>query len=98
MVHRFVKLRFAPKHAAVITPLFEKIAPEVRNFEGCLHLEILFDIRDGGKVITYSHWESEAHLEKYRHSEVFKEFWAEIKPLFLRPAEAWSMKRAIFLP
>lgn len=98
MVHRFVKLRFARKHEEVIAPLFEKIAPKVRGFEGCVHLEILFDIRDGGKVITYSHWESEAHLDSYRNSAVFRDFWSEIKPLFLRPAEAWSMKRTVFLP
>ncbi|MFN2424519.1 MAG: putative quinol monooxygenase [Cryomorphaceae bacterium] len=97
MIHRFVKLKFARRDIPEIKPLFESIAPKVRGFEGCKYLEILYDVRDSGKVVTYSHWESEAHLETYRNSEVFQSFWSLVKPRFIKPAEAWSMSREIQL-
>lgn len=98
MIHRFVKLDFKAADMEFIKPLFDAIAPKVRGFQGCSYLEILFDVRDRGKVITYSHWESETHLENYRHSEVFQNFWATVKPAFNKPAEAISMRRDIFMP
>lgn len=97
MIHRFVKLKFARRDIANIKTLFEEIAPKVRGFQGCEYLEILYDIRDSGKVVTYSHWKSEEHLEAYRNSEVFQSFWSKVKPGFVKPAEAWSMHREILL-
>ncbi len=48
----------------------------------------------GGPVLfTYSHWESEAALETYRHSELFAEVWAATKVLFNAKPEAWSVQR-----
>ena len=37
-------------------------------------------------------------LENYRNSKLFKDTWAKTKPLFLKPAEAWSTERIAHLP
>ncbi len=98
MIYRFVKLEFSRRHLPAVKALFDEIAPIVRSFEGCHYLEIFFDMRERGKVITRSHWESEDHLIAYRNSEFFQSFWSKAKPYFDKPAEAWSMKRSIHLP
>jgi hypothetical protein len=98
MIHRFVKLEFSRKELPAVRTLFANAAPHVRDFEGCEYLEILFDVKQRGKVITYSHWQSLEHLDAYRHSPVFQDFWLTIKPHFTKPAEAWSMHRGILLP
>ncbi len=65
---------------------------------GCFHLEILVDIRKKGHISTFSKWESEDHLNAYRDSALFKNFWASIKPHFAEPAKAWSSSSAVYLP
>ena len=42
-------------------------------------------------MFTISHWDSEAALELYRQSELFKFTWAKTKPLFEEKAQAWSL-------
>jgi quinol monooxygenase YgiN len=74
------------------------ISSKVRGFSGCHHLEILFDIHHPGRVVTYSHWDDEHALNAYRDSEIFKTFWASIKPMFAEPAVARSMEISRSLP
>jgi heme-degrading monooxygenase HmoA len=50
-------------------------------------------LRDADKphiFCTYSIWESEAHLENYRNSALFKEVWKFTKSLFLEKPVAFS--------
>jgi heme-degrading monooxygenase HmoA len=42
-------------------------------------------------MITFSKWENEELLNEYRNSEVFKETWALVKPLFIEKPFAFSM-------
>ena len=65
----------------------------IRNFEGCEHLELLRDKTQQNLFFTYSFWQSEADLEHYRHSALFKDVWAKTKVLFNDRPEAWSVNR-----
>jgi heme-degrading monooxygenase HmoA len=42
-------------------------------------------------LFTFSIWDSEAALENYRQSDLFRDTWAKTKALFAEKAEAWSM-------
>ena len=77
------------KHIFLITK------DKIRNFEGCMYVELLNDIDNPNVFFTYSHWESEEHLAKYRHSELFKTTWAKTKVLFAEKAETWSLKNIV---
>ncbi len=98
MIVRIVQLHIKSAHVALARERVREVAPKVRNFAGCHYLEILFDIHHAGRVVTYSHWESEAALNKYRDSEVFKTFWTAVKPLFETNAVARSMEAALRFP
>ena len=78
-------------------PSFERIfkaySPRIRSTPGCLYLELLQDMEDPRVFFTYSHWESEGHLQAYRDSEFFREVWSETRKLFSDRPRAWSLKK-----
>jgi quinol monooxygenase YgiN len=59
--------------------------------DGCIHLEIFKSTSDNVTYFTISNWQSEKHLERYRQSELFKEIWSKVKPLFNNKAQAWTL-------
>ena len=66
---------------------------KIRGFDGCSFLELYQDKNNTNRFFTYSYWESEEHLEKYRNSELFKNVWASTKVLFNEKPEAWSVDK-----
>lgn len=77
--------------------LFSERKERIRNFEGCTHLELLEDKEKGNVYFTYSYWDNEKALDKYRNSELFKDTWKHTKALFLEKAEAWTVERQAML-
>jgi len=92
MITRIVDLKFNPSDSDRARQLIEEVAPKVRRFSGCHYLELNFDIHKKDHVQTYSRWTSEESLNIYRDSDTFLNFWKSIKPLFARPASAWSFQ------
>ena len=93
MLIRIVKMTFRPEEIARFQELFPGWKPKIRSMPGCLHLELLHDLKDPRIFFTYSIWEGTADLENYRVSEVFLSVWPTVKQLFAEPAEAWSVHR-----
>ncbi|WP_026755347.1 putative quinol monooxygenase [Sediminibacter sp. Hel_I_10] len=93
MLIRIVKMSFDPSKIQEFLANFETKKEAIRHFEGCKHLELYRDKHDTNVFFTYSYWEEEADLERYRHSELFKGVWARTKPLFNARPEAWSVDR-----
>ncbi len=98
MLIRIVKMTFRPEEVGRFQELFEGWKPRIRAFPGCLHLELLHDVKDPRIFFTYSHWECPGDLEAYRVSDVFASVWPVVKDLFAAPAEAWSVAREHHLP
>ena len=90
MITRIVKLHFKAEKKDEFLQLFNQTKLNVSNFEGCLGMQLLQDIKDPNLFFTYSQWEREEALQNYRQSDLFKTLWKSIKPLFEIPAEAWS--------
>jgi len=84
-------MTFQPEKAEAFLKLFNRSKNEIRNFEGCLSLELFQDVSSKSVFITYSRWQSEEALQQYRESDLFKETWAQVKPLFIEKAEAWTV-------
>jgi quinol monooxygenase YgiN len=92
MIKRIVKLTFRPEEISAFLEVFETSKAKIRASEGCQHLELWRAKAPDNVLFTYSYWESEAHLNKYRHSELFKATWAKTKILFADKPEAWSVE------
>jgi quinol monooxygenase YgiN len=93
MIKRIVKMTFRPEAAEVfLRDVFEPSKARIRAFEGCRHMELLRHSSRPEVLFTLSHWESEAALEAYRQSALFRDTWAKTKALFAEKAEAWSLE------
>lgn len=93
MLIRIVRMTFQEEKVESFIEMFNRTKKAIRNFEGCQHLELMRDYDNPSVFITYSHWESQDALNNYRHSELFKEVWAETKAKFDAKPVAFSMKR-----
>jgi quinol monooxygenase YgiN len=92
MIVRIVKMAFQPGKERQFLDIFEASREKIRASAGCSHLHLLRDQADPSLFFTYSHWESEAHLEAYRRSALFADVWGRVSPLFRQKAEAWSTR------
>ena len=90
MTVRIVKLTFREEEIENFKKILIDSKEKIRAFPGVLYLEMLQCVTDSTIFFTYSHWETPEDLEAYRNSELFKNTWAKTKPLFAKPAEAWS--------
>lgn len=90
MLIRTVRMTFRPSALPDFLAMFEIVAPKIRGFEGCRHLELWEDARYPNILTTYSHWDGEDALEAYRHSDLFRTTWAQTKPWFAAPTVAHS--------
>ena len=90
---RIVKLTFKEELVPNFMEAFESTKESIRAFDGCVSMELLRDIKRPNVFFTYSHWEREEDLEKYRQSELFKGVWSTVKPLFEEKALAWSVEK-----
>jgi autoinducer 2-degrading protein len=91
MITRIVKMSFQPEKVNEFLELFHSSKQLIRNMEGCSHLELLRDKECQHLFFTYSKWDTEEHLQAYRHSEMFDSIWSRTKILFNQKPEAWSI-------
>lgn len=91
MVIRIVKMSFAKENEKAFRDLFFTHYHDIRNVEGCTHLDLLRHENYGSVIyFTYSHWEHEDYLEKYKDSDLFSYIWPRTKELFNAKPEAWT--------
>ncbi|GGG51107.1 putative quinol monooxygenase [Bizionia arctica] len=93
MFVRIVKMSFDENHISDFLENFNLNKEQIRNFEGCRFLELYRDKTNTNIFFTYSYWNTEADLEAYRHSNLFKNVWSKTKPLFNAKPEAWSVEK-----
>ena len=91
MLIRVVKLSIKTESIEAFLANFEQVRSTIIGFEGCHYLELLQDSGNSNTFFTYSHWESEEHLESYRNSPIFSDIWRTTKTMFDQPAQAWSL-------
>ena len=84
MFVRIVKLSFHEENIPAFLENFELNKQKIRNASGNRFLELYQDKNNKCIFFTYSYWETEADLETYRNSELFKEVWSFIKRMLVR--------------
>lgn len=93
MIIRIVKMTFQEERVRDFLTNFYNHKQQIRDFEGCEHLELLQQEAQPNVFFTYSWWRHEDDLENYRHSQLFKEVWSYTKGLFSDKPEAWSLNQ-----
>lgn len=91
MITRIVKMTFIPEKVDDFLKVFHESSSFIRSYPGCIQMQLLNDIHQPNVYYTYSHWESEEHLNHYRNSTLFREIWSKTKINFSAKAEATSL-------
>ena len=92
MIKRIVKLTFQKDKINDFIEIFESSKSKIAGFEGCNHLELWREKKEGNVFFTYSFWENEAALNRYRKSELFGKVWPKTKALFADKPKAWTLE------
>ncbi len=90
MIRRVVRMSFYPEKVKDFLDCFNKHKDRIRQFEGCMHLELWRDTQRSNVFYTYSLWQDEISIENYRNSELFNEVWIYTKQLFNERPIAFS--------
>ena len=93
MITRIVKLTIDPDSTSKFIRLFEENKDLIVDFEGCQKLSLLQDNKNKNIVFTYSVWENEDALIKYKNSELFNTIWSIAKQTFADRPQAWSLDK-----
>lgn len=91
MLVRIVKLTFKTENISSFEQVFQKTKQDIRSFKGCNFLELYQEKNSPNVFFTYSYWENEEALDRYRNSDFFKSVWSKTKILFDAKPEAWSV-------
>lgn len=83
-------MTFRPEARAKFLRHFDTAAPKIRAFEGCQRLELWEGQRFPNVCTTFSLWANADALERYRRSNLFRENWREVKPLFAAAPVTYS--------
>jgi (4S)-4-hydroxy-5-phosphonooxypentane-2,3-dione isomerase len=89
-LNRIVRMEFQTEHINDFENLFDQVKDQIRQFPGCLSLQVWTDAESPNVYFTYSRWKSPTDLEAYRHSELFRETWAQTKRWFCAKPQAFS--------
>ena len=90
MITRIVKLTFKEEHIPQFKAIWKESKEKIAAFEGCHFVEMLQSKSPENVCFTYSIWDDEDALNRYRHSELFTNTWAKTKVLFDDKPQAWS--------
>jgi len=93
MLIRIVKMTFQPEKVGDFIAAFESRKELIAAFEGCSGVDLLRDMGQTNIFFTYSKWQNETALEKYRQSELFQSTWNEVKQWFNDKPGAWSVTK-----
>ncbi|MBL3658521.1 putative quinol monooxygenase [Fulvivirga sediminis] len=93
MLIRIVRMTFKPEAVDTFLSVFNEHKDQIRSFPGCSHLELQQDYHQPHVFATYSYWEDDSALDKYRHSDLFKGVWAKTKIHFSDKPIAFSHRR-----
>jgi quinol monooxygenase YgiN len=98
MLKRIVKMTFREEKVPEFMAIFEDSKRAIRQFHGCMHLELWRHHSQPHILFTYSHWADANALAQYRQSALFAKTWQATKALFAEKAEAWSVEGLDYLP
>lgn len=91
-------MSFEPSKVPIFLANFNSNKQKIRNVAGCRLLELYKDRMNENIFFSYSYWESEAQLNEYRNSALFKSIWKKTKVLFNQKPQAWSVDKIESLP
>ncbi|MES2618244.1 MAG: antibiotic biosynthesis monooxygenase family protein [Bacteroidota bacterium] len=88
-------MTFKTEETDAFLALFDSVKDQIRNFEGCQHLELWRQKGTPHIMFTFSIWAQDSNLEAYRNSALFTTTWEKTKMKFSGKPEAWSVEQLV---
>jgi quinol monooxygenase YgiN len=88
-------MSFEPELVNDFIHIFNQSQNDIKMFPGCIALSLFKEKGKENIMYTWSIWESEDALEKYRASELFTNTWSKTKKLFNAPPIAYSLEQVM---
>ena len=86
-------MHFRPEERQAFLDIFNASKHLIRQFDGCQHMYLYNEAGLPDVFFTLSVWDSAAHLDAYRNSELFRKTWTKTKALFADKPQAWSIEQ-----
>lgn len=83
-------MTFDPQKLDEFVQVFNASKDQIAAFPGNHGLKLLQDANEKNVYYTYSLWQDDDSLQRYRKSELFKTVWAATRALFIDKPQAWS--------
>lgn len=83
-------MTFDPNKLDEFVQVFNNSKYQIASFPGNHGLKLLQDANEKNVYYTYSLWQDDDSLQRYRKSELFKTVWAATRALFIDKPQAWS--------
>ena len=90
MIERVVIMTFKPEFVDAFMGIFDDSSDKIRAFPGNHGLKLLQNTLLPNQLTTYSLWDDEDALNRYRESELFATTWNKTKALFAEKPKAFS--------
>lgn len=70
----------------------------LKEQKGCMHLDMFSDKKEKDIFYSYTIWDNDTNLKKYRKSALYKELSGKILPLCDKEPKAWTVDEAFEKP
>ena len=84
-------MHFRAEEVETFLKIFNENKTAIRNFPGCIYMDLKKDVNALNTFATISHWEKVEDLERYRKSVLFAGVWQRVRKLFSARAEAFTL-------
>lgn len=91
MITRIIKLKVKDSPQEFINYM-SSLKSKFESVEGCKQIEILRGKIDDNIFFIYTIWKSETVLNKFRKSDLNKEFWNKLQEISTSRPQAWSVE------
>lgn len=83
-------MTFDPQKVDEFIKVFNHSKLKIAMFSGNHGLKLLQDTQSSNVFYTYSLWQDDDSLQRYRRSDIFKTTWAATRILFIDKPQAYS--------
>jgi hypothetical protein len=96
MILRVVKMVVDQNKIDIFNNFMSNLSTEKEGMDGCVHHDFFSNKQFRNVFYSYTIWESEKYLNKYRKSMLFKEVTTTLRSLCLSEPAAWTVEN-VFL-
>jgi len=98
MILRVVKMELIETKIGLFERFMSNLKDEKLRQEGCLHHDIFCDKDNNSIYFSYTIWNNEKSLKKYKKSELFKVVSQTIRSFCVKEPLAWTVENVFNSP